>query len=397
MLHSVKKLTAAALLLLVAAYGCKKEDQAPVQQNTVKGSATKQNTNTAKTWLVQQQAALIKSGGAIQLAAAEKIDWDNPISGTDGNTLFVPVATDNQQLGKYVKITNDANGAITGGNYVYLYPTMQKQTNAYLLEGKAIPVDFNGTLLEYGLNNQLLASKVYEKGNTVASKTTKLALKPISGKGDNAQAKVVCYAYYMQTFVNGLMVTEVYLYTVCYGTPDATLETEGGGGGDETASLIAQFNEYVKSESLPEVSVTGPATTPDPEPHTWTHVWTVAQSMAPGAWKVTATTRMDWYHDKYYNMQNNAIEHKFDIVFFKTMNTSMESNNPLVNSTWSSSPTVDNIYDNGTANAHGRAHVTGNIKHVSVFKVPDLTNPLGPWIPLEKQNGVDGGQRMYAN
>ena len=383
---------------------CKKEENniPSVSTPTAKESATKEGIAAAKVWLAQQQAALAKSGGAIQLADAEKINWHNPISGTDGHTLFVPVNIDDQQMAKYLKITKGADGAITNGNYVYLYSTMNKQPDAYLLEGKKIPTEFSGTILEYALNNQLLASKVYEKGNVVAGKTAKLALKPTSSKGNaatnsNAQAKVVCYEYYMQTFVNGLLVTEVYLYTMCYGTPDATLESEGGGGVDESAALMAQFNEYVKSASLSEESTTAPATTPDPEPHSYTHTWVVAESTMPGAWKVTANTRMDWYHDKYYNMLTNAIEHKFDIVFFKTLNTSLVTNNPLVNTTWSPAPSVDNIYDNGTANAHGRANVTGNLKHVSVFKVINPLDPFGPWIPLVRDYGIDRDFRLYAN
>lgn len=381
---------------------CKKEDsnissagKPPAQETTAKESIT-----TAKAWLAGQQAALAKSGGGIQFDAAGKFNWNSPINGTDGSTQFIPIATDNQQMAKYLKLTKTANGAITGGNYVYLYPIMQQDVNAYLLEGKKIPADFNGTIMEYELDNKLLAAKVYEKGTDVANKTAKLALKPTAkDKGNttrsgNAAARVVCYEYYMQTFVNGLLVTEVYLYTMCYGTPDATLENEGGGGGavDESAALMAQFNDYIKYTSSP-ATASAPGTTPQPEPISYTHTWTVAEGTA---WSIYANTQMDYYHDKYYNMATNSIEHKYNIIYYKTVHTAYQGSNFFVNTTWLPSPNSpsDNVYNNNTGDAVGKSKVFGNVKHVANFTIPNPI-PFMPPIRPESQDAIGNNLTMY--
>jgi hypothetical protein len=377
--------TVGLLALAMAALSltqCKKEDKMPIPQTTAKES-----TFTAKDWLAGQQAELAKSGRGIQFDAAGKFNWNSPVNGTDGSTQFIPIATDNQQMAKYLKLTKTANGAITGGNYVYLYPIMQQEVNAYLLEGKKIPADFNCTILEYGLDNQLLAAKVYEKGTAVANKTAKLAFKPTAkDKGNattsgNAAARVVCYEYYMQTFVNGLLVTEVYLYTMCYGTPDATLENEGGGGGaiDESAALMAEFNNHIKSSSTP-AAATVPETTPQPDPISFTHDWIVVEG-AVANWKVMATTRMDYYHKKYYDIQLNAIEHRYDIIYLKTANVQYVGSNTFITTTWTTTSILDNIQSNNTSNAYGKSHVFGKLKHRANFNVPNPLNPSSPIVP----------------
>ncbi len=365
--------TIASLMLV----HCKKEETKNLATSETKESAA----ISPKAWLARQQAALVKSGLSMRFAAAEKVDWDNAIAGIDGLTSFIPVYTDNQLLGKYLKITKGTNGAITGGNYVYLYPTMDKQANTYLLEGKNIPTGFSGTLLEYGLNNQWLASKVYEKGSSVAGKTTKLALKPISGKDNTAAARAECKAYYLETYLDGVLVNEVYLYTICVKEPDEALVTDdgSGGGGDEDAAALAYFDRYCQSTSTP-ASVNAPATIADPTPNSFTHTWTVASSLlGEGAWKVTGTTRMDWYTKKYYNMNTNAFEYKYDIIYLKTLNTAMISNAIGIESTWEPAPVQDNIYENNTDKAYGRSQVTGKVRHKSlILKVPFTNVGLPP-------------------
>lgn len=388
--------TVGLLALAIAALSltqCKKEDKQPIPPTTAK-----ENTLTAKDWLAQQQAALIKSGGAMQFDAAAKINWNNPINGTDGSTQFIPIATNNKQLGKYLKLTKAANGAITGGNYVYLYPIMQKEVNAYLLEGKKIPADFSGTLLEYGLDNQLLTTKVYEKGSTVAGKTTKLALKPGPNSlgGNTAAARTVCTAYYIETYMDGVMVSEIYLYTICVKEPDEALITDdgsgGGGAADETAALMAQFNDYIKYTSSP-ATATAPGTTPQPEPISYTHTWTVAEGTA---WSIYANTQMDYYHDKYYNMATNSIEHKYNIILYKTVHTAYQGSNTFVSTTWLQSPNspIDNVYNNNTGDAVGKSKVFGNVKHVANFTIPNPI-PFMPPIRPESQDAIGNNLTMY--
>lgn len=390
--------TVGLLALAIAALSltqCKKEDKQPIPPTTAK-----ENTLTAKDWLAQQQAALIKSGGAMQFDAAAKINWNNPINGTDGSTQFIPIATNNKQLGRYLKLTKAANGAITGGNYVYLYPIMQQEVNAYLLEGKKIPADFSGTLLEYGLDNQLLVTKVYEKGSTVAGKTTKLALKPAPNSlgGNTAAARTVCTAYYIETYMDGVMVSEIYLYTICVKEPDEALITDDGSGGggavDETAALMAQFNDHVKSATPVPASVTAPTTTPDPEPVSYTHKWVVAEGAIVN-WHVYALTQMDYYHNKFYDMQTNSIEHRYNVIFYKTIDSYYEGPNFATTTTWTnSSPNspIDNVFNNNTGAAVGTSKVFGKLKHRANFTLPPVFG-LPPVTP-EREESAGNSLRM---
>ena len=373
-------LLALAIVVLMLVQ-CKKEDSSlpSAGKPTAQESTTKEAITAAKVWLAEQQAASVKSGGAVQLADAERIDWDNSISGTDGHTIFLPIATDNKQVAKYLKVTTGSNGSIATGNYVYLYSTMNKQADAYLLEGKKVPTEFSGTMLEYSLHNQLLASKVYENGHAAVSKTAKLALKPASDKlgGNTAAARAECTAYYLQTYMDGVLVSEVYLYTICVKEPDEALITEDGGGGtiDETAALMAEFNNHIKSTSSP-ASASTPGTTPDPNPVSYTHTWRVIEG-AIVPWRVEATTRIDYFHNKYYDLQLNAIEHRYNIAQLKTFNTQYVGTNIVANTIWTETAVRDDILNNNTAQAYGKSSVFGKIRHRMIVP-PGVTMPLVP-------------------
>jgi hypothetical protein len=70
-------------------------------------------------------------------------------------------------------------------------------------------------------------------------------------------------------------------------------------------------------------------------------------------------------------MNTNAFEYKYDIIYLKTLNTTILSNAIGIKSTWEAAPTVDNIYENDTNRAYGRSQVTGKVRHESlILKIP---------------------------
>jgi len=147
-------------------------------------------------------------------------------------------------------VTNiDATGEITEGFYYFVLDrskpgaaSLSAIVTPDLLLLKQIPTGFNGAIIKYDLNNNVLASTHIENGKieknkqdiiskTKANKDTpgKQATPNIAPSTSCDGGVQYCIDWYWQTWIDGVLVYEEYLYTTC----SCTLSTGGGGGGGE--------------------------------------------------------------------------------------------------------------------------------------------------------------------
>jgi hypothetical protein len=269
MLHSVKKLTAAALLLLAAAYGCKRENPNQISTNQV--MATPENSKVQQ-WLKGNPKAFagLRAGGSAGKKVSTALpnftlQWAEAGFDAATRTHWVPAAFTNTkaaggQPNTYLVATENEQGQVTGGQYVMVLPNAKKMGKdksgygaiAILADKKpAGEGGFSGALLYYDVQGQLTGSKVYEAGQLQPKATANLAARD-EGQGSPSPNKVIrecgealgiplCIDWYWQTYVNGVLVDEDYMFTTCCSGSSGG----GSGNGNAVAECQASFNNFV--------------------------------------------------------------------------------------------------------------------------------------------------------
>jgi hypothetical protein len=241
-----KSLLTVAVTLLMVCQSCKKGKE-PGEAAPAKLDV---NVQLLKNWVE-------KNPPGSSMPAA-KFLWESAFYDENERSYQVDMVIDNGEntaapvIQGSLLATKDAQGNITGVKYLLIVADRKKMTCADMAVCNLQPLItpeigteeiFTGGVLEYDAAGKLTSSRMYHKGIVVAG-TSNLQPRQSSARGssplpDNAvqpcQGAMVCTDWYWQTFVNGILVNEEYLYTTC------SCEGEGGGGsGGLTQEQICQ-------------------------------------------------------------------------------------------------------------------------------------------------------------
>jgi hypothetical protein len=259
MLHHLSKALAAAVLIPLA-LGCKRE---PVPSPTSGGLAPA-TTGTAigqkvQQWLKSQPLGISAQGqrsSGNNLPKHTMLWWQTRQHQGQYITPLTLEGNAAPAVRAALTATEDAQGQISGGQYVVVLPDSKQMDQAaaqqdwigQLAGPSAVPEAFSGAVLYYNTAGALMANKVYKNGqplpNAKALLTAKRQTATASKNATPGTAgyrppspcatQLVCIDWYWQTFVDGVLVSEVYLYTTCECPGDG-----GGGGGPngETEAL----------------------------------------------------------------------------------------------------------------------------------------------------------------
>jgi hypothetical protein len=222
--------TLAAAVLITLAFGCKREalteNPRPVSLPT--GSAP--TVTHLQQWVKNHPLSLSAQGRtAGNNLPKHTLLWGQASYDAAGHAYTVPLLLAHEgaaqsKLRAALVATEGADGQITGGQYMLTLP----QGNApaqYPKQGQEAP-GYNGAVLYYNMQGQLTADKVYKDGRVLAGARAALVNRPATNlrPPKNCDETAPCIDWYWQTYVNGVLVDEVYLYTTC---PCPT----GGGSG----------------------------------------------------------------------------------------------------------------------------------------------------------------------
>ncbi len=391
----------AAILVLSAITSCKKNTLPANEGNTLNA-----RTQKIKAWFEEQPATegrqknTAANGSKLPPLA---LQWHKTSYFAGEHAYIVPafIEAGNSAAFAYLVITEDAQGGPVEASYTLVLPDKKKMSGADIsniklepgfLQGRQVPHTFAGALLQFASSGNPTGGTHYEGGQAKAGNTDRLVAKNAS-QSNAAASRVactgekVCTDWYYQTWVDGNLVDEEYLFTTC------ACDSGMGGGGmgdDEVNPLVTQFNNYVQYTSSP-VTVYAPPTADGTDPISYTHTWLVAKGLT-GSWSINATTQMDYYHKTIYNLQLNSLEHVYDVVNFKTLQSFYQGSNNFVTSTWNPFAPVDQVYNNNKMYTYGVSRVSGILKHVANFQIP---NPFGNPITLDREDHINNSCNTY--
>jgi hypothetical protein len=278
MFYKLKKTLVAAALLPLA-LGCKREEMTkppiPNQLGTQQ-TATNRPPHKVEQWLKTQSAPQPVGGRKAGTALPSlTLQWAGAGFDAATNTHYVPAAiTNSTKAGgtaqAYLVATENEQGQVTGGQYIMVLPNAKKMGNeaakgvnpAALLANekpKDLPAGqagFSGAILQYDLKGQLTGSQVYEGGQLQPKATANLAIRD-EGEGSPSPNKVQqecgavlginpCIDWYWQTYVNGVLAYEDYMFTTCCGGNGGG----GGGGGTGTPAITSCERTQAQAEAI---------------------------------------------------------------------------------------------------------------------------------------------------
>jgi hypothetical protein len=245
MFYKLKKTLVAAALLPLA-LGCKRESLN--EQNT---SPTSTPTHKVQQWLNGQSAPKGTAASRVPGSTMPKnaLQWGQATFNKNSATHFIPASLAQEAPGNpYARAglvaTEDAQGQVTAGHYMVVVPNRQKMGDAaakyynlarlYQPQPQEQPTGFSGAVLYYNTAGLPTASRVYNNGQPQQGTTAALAAKPQPAGSDankvqrncDGPGSEGCIDWYYQTFVNGTLVYEEYLFTTCCGG------ISGGGSGN---------------------------------------------------------------------------------------------------------------------------------------------------------------------
>lgn len=230
--------------------GCKK-DMMPEKES---GVITSESIANLKTWYNSQKSTQTNLSGSVFTASVGVIDWSNARFNVGEKTYIVPVTIPEQKK-CFVFLTANAasDGNIISGKYVFIntdesqYKLLTASPiDLNLLEGKVIPNNFSGAIIEQDMQHKYLGSKTFLNGNSLDLKKEMMVykLKEFNNNEptpDNAPQEANCIDWYWQTWVNGNLESEVYWFTTCTGGSGGS----GGGGGGGVSTCAAEAMAFL--------------------------------------------------------------------------------------------------------------------------------------------------------
>jgi hypothetical protein len=160
----------------------------------------------------------------------------------------------------------------------------------------------------------------------------------------------------------------------------------GGGEDEDESDEINMFYQYVAMEIRPAV-VEGSSSEPNGDPISDIVTWSVAKATYAG-WQILADTRYSYTHDTYFDVLNMSVNHVFTFLQWSTTGSYFVGSQVAIESTWTQTSSVDQVLNNGTSQAVGKAKVIGNIKH-------RLRHPLPLSGSLETVQYIPGNELRF--
>ncbi len=216
---------------------CKKENAPSVTE------VNKTTQQKLQTWFESQSK--LNPSGIQPVLGSNAPNWGETEFVEGENMFITPVVFNkNQNAAKYfVAADNGKDEFKTGRYYIILNEAPGNLFNAESLIISDVKKDvkqvgnFSGAILEYDLKNNLIKSKHYKTGSETNQKD-ELIYKPKNSKVKVKEVVVnnlasceegeeqVCIDWYWQTYVNGVLYLEEYVFTTC------SCFYSGSGGGE---------------------------------------------------------------------------------------------------------------------------------------------------------------------
>jgi hypothetical protein len=241
----------AACILMAALHGCKRETPAEV------GNAGVQKLQE---WY-QSQPVTVKKTSSRQLPSlpAASMQWSGAVYNEGDKAWIVPMRINSSNISSkaflFFTAGQNAQGSISGGNYAVVIPdntimsTADVQALAVtpgMLALANVPASFSGAIIQYGMDKAFSKTVYYQSGVLQPGIAARLTVKADGSDGapeptaaDECEgAPLICTDWYYQTWVNGILVSEEYLFTTC-----ACGGNEGGGEGGPPVVNTCNMNE----------------------------------------------------------------------------------------------------------------------------------------------------------
>jgi hypothetical protein len=282
-----------ACFAIAVFYGCKRETM-------VNNAETRQIAAVQKlrNWFESLQPTTTAKKDAVKtinLPAAD-MQWSRAIYYPDDKVWITPMTIKKNSSGStafvFFTASEDKQGSIANGSYVVLVPDSKKMTAAAIqaftvlpamLNFTNVPAGFSGAIFQYSMDKAFVQAKHYESGVLQPGKTDLLTAKAgSSGANDNPSpnivdecegGEIICTDWYWQTWVDGILVNEEFLFTIC-----ACEGGEGGGGGGiSTCQQICQaaMNNFVAAGRVVSGPVSEITNTQDNTEWNKTYVWKI--------------------------------------------------------------------------------------------------------------------------
>ena len=259
-----------ALALITLLFSCKKADinkeslQLPLTLN-----------EKAKAWFETQQDALKYQQLQLEnnvINIQERIDWEKSQYFAEAKALITPVSITsidgNTSSFKYLMTNVDDEGNVSIGNYYIVLYNKKKLDltetpiiTPELIKLQNVPVFFTGAIIKYDLANKILSSKHYDLGILsdkndaliVRKSKTQITINNLAPLDEGCS--YITINWYWQTWVNGVLVSEEYVFS----TNEITCTPGGGGGGTGTLTCEQLNGNFVNQGD----ALSGPLTTTD--------------------------------------------------------------------------------------------------------------------------------------
>ncbi|MFN8308166.1 MAG: hypothetical protein U0T79_15450 [Ferruginibacter sp.] len=241
---------AIGIIGLLLSISCKKELEVP---NT--SILNEDSIQTIKTWYSQQTENIVDEGSKLNLSLKTfkktgSIEWEKATYDklTHGFTIPISISekspSDLIKVHKYLVLLINENGSVKSGQYLYVISkndsaNLQIQDSNLVLDSCILSKrNFTGAYLFYDFNNNLISSFHYERGSiTNLNDKLKIKRKTVSNKKNSPTESYedpneegcewITIEWYWQTYVNGELVHEEYLYST------NELVCPPGGGGNQ--------------------------------------------------------------------------------------------------------------------------------------------------------------------
>lgn len=324
-----------------------------------------QQTNQLIPWLEKQKANVASESGKQAIAELEAsllINESVIRPAADGKrVMLTPIKQEanreNQSSSTFLLLRLNSDGTIAKGNIVTYTP--ETATAPVTIPANLFEIFYgDGKMPDVKLNFKSLTGRPifetsYRNGNLY---THSYPENKNRGNKGSTSARENCVEWYWQTFVNGVLVSEVYLFTTC-----GPYVEEGSGGGedelfDEAAEEALKTQVFTTQSELQEqnISITSPV--PAGVPFQW-----VVVKNAYDLWEVISSDVANGYNSSntgalVYNIQHNGSE----ITGQTSWNRIPRNPNgvvlPLIRLSWletSSLSTITNDYRSGTVTVSG--------------------------------------------
>ncbi|HMU11358.1 MAG TPA: hypothetical protein PKC54_15200 [Ferruginibacter sp.] len=286
-----------SLVILFAA--CKKQELQ--KENGALISAASRN---AKSWLESQTTSAGHQNFLMDqklIEVPQKILWHETKEFPGTRTSITPVSftsvAGTLPVSKYLVTETDDAGRVQRGDYYFVLTEKKGQSpppelviTPELFNSKTVPEDFKGAIIKYDLNNNKVLSKHYE-GGVLTGKDDNLVVRksknqvPVENTAPLPEGcSYITIDWYWQTWVNGVLVYEEYLYSSNVMYCEGGGNGGGSGGGDPAALCNQQFNALINSASTASISEGKTLLYETNDERAHTYKWKCLTS--PGGWFV---------------------------------------------------------------------------------------------------------------